>query len=263
VEYLIEDLSCNKEHVPSQAVWRKIWTADFPKITICATKHVDSKDAVRESLKKAFSVSQTLADKSHLKETRRVYSRGMRQERMYYWQARSTSALDPLHHFSMITDEGVSMLILDLVLSQLKSDDSNLMCSLVHNAQHVRIMVTVTVQCPFMVGFKPMGVVVTFGFMEYLVRSDAFKSLTVGRNPVGNTHEDIDGIFGNLRLFLMNKSWSSIEELRTDQGVLRGLKIHWDVLDVKACIQPVPDPYLSTRAMGIATSSGIVFNFYF
>jgi hypothetical protein len=32
----------------------------------------------------------------------------------------------------------------------------------------------------------------------------------MSRNPVGDTHEDIDGIFGVLRGFLKGKSWNTL-----------------------------------------------------
>jgi len=33
------------------------------------------------------------------------------------------------------------------------------------------------------------------------------------RNPVANTHADIDGLFGVLRRFLRNKNWDTLDEL--------------------------------------------------
>lgn len=94
---------------------------------------------------------------------------------------------------------------------------------------------------------------ITFGFMEYLVKSGVFKSLDIARNPVGNTHEDIDGIFGVLRLFLMNKNWSTLDELMnlikecfTNSPFNVVVNVVTDVLDVKSWLQPVLDSKLTT-----------------
>jgi hypothetical protein len=291
-DYLVSDLSLEEDEVPSQQVWRSVWKESYKHIVIRDCKHVDSKDRVREQLKKAFAAASNVADKNHIKEIRAAFAQAMRLERMVYWRERSAAAMDPTQKLSFITDGatstyftgvgsigfasghtnldlklvgtkfhgniGASLVVFDLVLPQLVSDDSNLMCTLLYNAlitwqthgggnrsmpPHGRLQVD---------GVSTNWGGITFGFLEYLVRSGVFKSLNVARNPVGNTHEDIDGIFGNLRLFLMNKSWSTVDGLvkhikdcfaRAPFAVI--VNVVSDVLDIKAWIQPVLDPKLS------------------
>jgi hypothetical protein len=52
----------------------------------------------------------------------------------------------------------------------------------------------------------------TFGFSSYLVRERIVNEFLVARSPIGFTHDDIDGVFGVLRIFLGDKSWNTVEE---------------------------------------------------
>ena len=99
-DYLVSDLSLEEDEVPSQQVWRAVWKENYEHIVIRDCKHVDSKDRVREQLKKAFAAASNVADKNHIKEIRAAYAQGMR----LYWRERSAAAMDPTQKVSLLTD---------------------------------------------------------------------------------------------------------------------------------------------------------------
>jgi hypothetical protein len=84
------------------------------------------------------------------------------------------------------------------------------------------------------------------------VRTGVFESLVVSRNPVGNTHEDIDGLFGVLKNFLKEKHWTTIDELKEliEQCYANSpftviVNVLCDVLDFKAWLGPCIDNKLT------------------
>jgi len=53
----------------------------------------------------------------------------------------------------------------------------------------------------------------TFGVNDHLVREGLLESVKLARHTVGDTHEDIDALFGRLRCYLRGRSWKTKEEL--------------------------------------------------
>lgn len=150
--------------------------------------------------------------------------------------------------------KGRSMFIVDLVLSQLVPDDSNLMCTLLYRSLlqwqdngKRSLPPRLHIQCD---GVGTNWGTISFGFVHYLVLSQIGTEVVMARNPVGNTHEDIDGMFGNLRKFLDNKRWSTVDELSVlikqcfqHENVI--VNIITDSLDFKKWLQPCIDPRLA------------------
>ena len=58
-----------------------------------------------------------------------------------------------------------------------------------------------------------------FAFHEHLVRLGIMPQVSVVRNPVASTHEDVDGLFADLGTFLTPRTWYTL----TGPGGVRDL----------------------------------------
>jgi hypothetical protein len=266
-----------ENEIPTRAVWKSVWTKRHSNVVYREVKSVDSKDRTRENLRALLrdKGSDALATRMHIRECMHAHREQMREYRLVYHKERTNAALSPETYISMITDgasserykgvgncdsydsghEGISLkivgtrihgggsnglTIISIIHNDLVSDDSNLVCQLLHNAiGHISEMKAEqqearfkSSQCaagprpspppppppiPPRVRLQVDGVstnwgLITFAFVAFMVMTGICLGFEMARNPVGNTHEDIDALFGQIRRYLEGKSWCTVEE---------------------------------------------------
>jgi hypothetical protein len=157
--------------------------------------------------------------------------------------------------------KGQSMLIIDIVLDQLVSDDANLMCTLLYTSlstwqNHFKKPLPPNMRLQ-VDGVSSNWGSTTFGFINYLMMEGVVKKLAVARQPVGNTHNSLDGIFGGIRRYFdgVNAKWKTLtqfHDLLEDslaphraRGVVVVIRVVKDVLDFKNWLSSAIDPKLA------------------
>ena len=221
--------------IASYATWLNVWHSHFSKVRIREYRSVDSKDKVRAELRRLLrrDVSKAKSARDYYRGLRKQYRESMRRERAYYWEYRIKPATDPLVYLSYIQDgasqevyhipkfpntesgrDGVQFklvgnlwhghaLVLHIVHPHVP-DDANLFCHCLHTALdelvNVRMQKGEPAHLPPHLRIQIDGVSTNWGktslaFIEDLARRGVVDNSTAARNPVGNTHEDIDAIF--------------------------------------------------------------------
>ena len=181
----------------------------------------------------------------------RPYRESLRRERAFYWEYRIKPATDPLVYLSYIQDgasqevyhipkfpntesgrDGVQFklvgnlwhghaLVLHVVHPHV-ADDANLFCHCLHTALDelvkVRMQKGEPAHLPPHLRIQIDGVSTNWGktslaFIEDLARRGVVDNSTAARNPVGNTHEDIDAIFKLIKAKLDNLTMLTREDL--------------------------------------------------
>ena len=239
--------------VASYDTWYSVWKKFYGNVRIREYRSVDSKDKVRAELRQLLrrSVSKAKSARDYYRALRKQYRESMRRERAFYWEYRVRPATDPLVYLSYIQDgasqevyhipkfpntesgrDGVQFklvgnlwhghaLVLHVVHPHV-ADDANLFCHCLHTALDelvkVRVQKGEPAHLPPHLRIQIDGVSTNWGktslaFIEDLARRGVVDNSTAARNPVGNTHEDIDAIFKLIKAKLDNLTMLTREDL--------------------------------------------------
>jgi hypothetical protein len=244
---------CDEKDLPSQALWRNVWQQHFPKLRRRVHRAVDSKDKVRAELRRLLRTKKhnTTQGRAYLRGLRAAYHGSIRRERCFYWTDRLKPADEPLIYLTYIqdgatqsfyklpwyldTDVGRSgaqfklvgnlfhghALILHLVHPHVP-DDANLCCHCLDDSLEALIDVRVEKDQPdflppkFRIQIDGVGTnwgKTTLAHIEHLARCGVVDEINTCRNPVGNTHEDIDAVFSHIRQKIMHDNIMTLSQL--------------------------------------------------
>jgi len=250
----VTDADVAERHVLQFGPWKSLWQEHFSKVSIVVAKNLLSKDRVRPKLREfaRTQMGSSPAQRAKVGHLRRVYRETIRNERMFYYDGRFRAQLSPLLVLTTIQDGATQdhyrtphLSGLDLGQSSVGVklvgqivhgvctciflvpdhviDDANLASTLMLRSLEIAMQERQKMHLPAYAppksrmqldGAPGNWSAVNFAFADHLVREGILENAIVVRNPVGNTHEDIDGLFGVLRRFLKPRNWRTMDELK-------------------------------------------------
>jgi hypothetical protein len=237
--------------VASRSTFDRIYNAD-KTIVIREFLAVNGKDHVRAFLRDAMQRTNRLhaKDRDYIRELRLKYRDSLRRERQFYWNARVLPVSEPDQHMSFIFDGATQeyciiprmpnfegnkkacelklvgclfhghVLLIFIVHPHLK-DNANLSCHIIdkgfERVSAVRESKGQPAYAPVNVrgqldGAAPNWNKTVFAHLDYLTAKGVFSSVKCVRNPVGNTHEDIDALFALIRNRVLKKNIFTYDE---------------------------------------------------
>ena len=254
--------------IATYPVWRGIHRRYFPELRYRRLKLVDSKNSIKADLRylRCIEVTQNHSLRLLLTQLCASFDDGNRIERLFYWEFRESAVLLPHIKLCFITDGADQTLyyaprfvgmvhqrdcfkaklvgtivhgrkVVVHIIPPHVPTGANLTCTLVDDVLgEVAKSGPLPLEARFQVdGASENWSSVVFAHFELMVARAVFHRVTVVRNQVGYTHEDIDAFFALLKEVMVYTdvlTWADFEQAIRDATAGYKFEVVIKIVDV-------------------------------
>jgi len=276
--------------IATYSVWRNIHRRHFPELRYRQLKLVDSKNSIKADLRhlRRIGVTQNHAQRLLLTQLSASFDDSNRIERLFYWEFRESAVLLRDIKLSFITDGADQELyyapryvgmahqrdnfkaklvgtivhgrkVIIHIIAPHVPTGANLTCTLVDDCLgEIAKSGPLPIEARFQVdGASENWCSVVFAHFELMVAHSVFQRVSVVRNPVGSTHEDIDAFFALLKevmAFADVLTWEDLIQAIRDATSGYKIEVVIKIVDVVGDYMGLYAPHIDARFSGYGAS---------